>query len=156
MKNFVLALAVIVYIIVIGGGIYEHVTTVPRWSAAPPASLSMFQGEYGVNAAPFWQSIHPVAILLMVVSLVLNWKTPRKKYILGVLATYIIVLMVTFAFFVPELLSIITTPYEATVSESLQARAATWEKLSLVRIGVMIVSAYFLVLSLTKDTVKTQ
>lgn len=154
MKNFVLSLACISFVMIVGAGAYEHLAMVPRWSAAPPLSLSMFQGTYGLDSAPFWMSIHPVTILLIITALVLNRKTPRQKNILSALGIYVVVLITTFTYFVPELLSIINTPYDASVDKDLQSRAAMWEKLSIVRLVILVPTAYLLLSSLTKPAVK--
>lgn len=145
-----LILAAISFVTVIGGGIYEHLAIVPRWKLAPPASLTMFQGPYGLNQGIFWQLIHPATLLLLISALAVNWKNARKKYILVVIAAYVVTGIVTFLYFVPELLSIIKTTYQVTVDQNLVARAATWEKLSLVRMVFMIAMAIVLLSSLTK------
>lgn len=154
MKNFLLTLACISFVTIIGAAVYEHVAMVPHWTAAPPASLSMFQGDYGLNAGPFWIPVHPVTVLLLIAALIANWKTPRQKNILSVLAIYITILIITFSYFVPELMAIINTPFNSSVNADLQSRGAMWEKLSIVRLFVLIGMAYILLSSLTKPTVK--
>lgn len=153
MKNFILTLACIAFVVIIGAAIYEHMTVVPRWSAAPPASLSMFQGSHGLNTGPFWMPIHPVTLLLMTTALVMHLKTPRRKNILISLGIYVVVLIVTFIYFVPELMSIVHTPFATFVDPDLQARAAMWERLSLVRLSVLVPTAYLLLSSLLKPAV---
>jgi hypothetical protein len=59
-KTFLLIFGCISFIIVIGGATYEHAAVVPRWTAAVPASLAMFQGDYGLAPANFWIAIHPI------------------------------------------------------------------------------------------------
>jgi len=143
--DLLLSLAIISYIIVIGGATYEHLCMVPQWTAAPPISLAMFQGTYGLQAHHFWIPIHPITLLLMTVALVANWKSPRRRTIGLSMAGYSLVLVITFAHFVPELIAITTTPYSETIDASLQARAGLWEKLSLVRLAfLIIVATYFL------------
>lgn len=154
LKTYLLVAASICFIIVIGGAVYEHLCIVPRWKLAPPASLSMFQGKYGVSSGSFWQLMHPVTLVLLIASLVANWKTQRRKYIAVPVVVYIIVLIITFFYFVPELLSIIHTPYQTSVDKSLAAKAGLWEKLSLVRLAIIIPMAVTLLLSLTKGNEK--
>ncbi|MEO6131926.1 MAG: hypothetical protein ABIQ02_08755 [Saprospiraceae bacterium] len=153
-KNLLLILASICFIIVIGGAVYEHIVIVPAWSAAPPASLSMYQGKYGINPAPFWMMIHPITLLLLIGSLITNWKNNRKKNILFVLVSYFAVLVITSIYFVPELLSITQTPYQDTVDTSLVHRASMWEMLSLVRLAFLVVLAIILLNALTKLNAK--
>ena len=97
------------FIIVIGGAVYEHLAVVPMWSTAVPASLAMFQGEYGLRAQNFWIPIHPVTIVLLLAAAILNWRTVRRMWILLPLVGYAIVLIITSIYFVPELLAITQT-----------------------------------------------
>ena len=150
-KTIFLILACISFIIVTGGAVYEHSAVIPRWKLAPPASLTMFQGEYGLNQAIFWQSVHPITLLLLIIAMVLNWKNASRKFIIISIIGYLIVGLVTFVYFVPELLSIIHTDYQPVIDQSLVARASTWEKLSLVRLVFMIAVAMILLYSLTKQ-----
>ncbi len=156
LKTYALIAASICFIIVIGGAVYEHLTMVPRWKLAPPNSLTMFQGEYGINSGRFWQLIHPVTLVLLIASLTTNWKTEGRKYIAIPLTGYVIILIITFSYFVPELLAIIQTPYRPSVESGLVARAGLWEKLSLVRLGVLFILAATLLLGLTRtNTART-
>jgi hypothetical protein len=149
-KNLALIAATISFISVTGGAIYEHAAVVPQWSAAPPVSLSMFQGPYGLNPGAFWRYIHPVTLLLLFLAIVLNWKTERRKYILRMFCGYVVILMVTFSYFVPELVEIITSPFTSTTDQSLFIRASRWETLSLIRLGFMVLISGGLAYALTK------
>ena len=148
-KTLLLILGCISFIIVLGGATYEHAAVVPVWSSAVPESLSMFQGKYGLVPRPFWMSVHPVTIVLLVTALIANWKTPRRPYILATLVGYAAVLAITFVYFVPELMAIIQTPYSATVDADLTRRAHVWETLSLVRMCGLIFLAIVLLLGLS-------
>ncbi|RYZ47968.1 MAG: hypothetical protein EOP49_19865 [Sphingobacteriales bacterium] len=154
MKNFVLTLACISFLVIVGAAIYEHLTMVPKWSAAPPLSLAMFQGKFGLNSGLFWMPVHPVTLVLMITALALNWKTPRRLPILGVLSVYIVVLLITSVYFVPELLAIINTPFSSMVDAGLQTRASRWEIWSIVRLFVLLPAGFILLSSLTKPANK--
>ncbi len=150
LRTLVVILASISYIIVIGGAVYEHLAVVPEWSSAVPASLSMFQGEYGLDASRFWIPIHPVTLLLLSAALVLNWRTSRRGPIIITLAGYAAILAITFLYFVPELMAVTQTAYAANVDAELTRRANVWETLSLVRLGVLIVLAVVLLFGLSR------
>jgi len=155
-KNLSYSFAALAFACVIGAAVYEHLTVVPQWSAAPPASLTMFQGTYGLKPDKFWMLIHPVTLLLFVITLVLHWKTARRKNLLITLGGYAFVLCVTTIYFVPELISIITAPLSTTADSDLTARAKLWELLSIVRLGCLIVLSMVLFLGLTKDNAAKQ
>lgn len=149
-KDLLYSATCLAFTIMIGGGVYEHLTMVPVWSTAPPVSLSMFNGEYGLNPAPFWMLIHPVNLLLFVISLVMHWRSERRKNILIVMASYVAILVITSIYFVPELLSITKTPLASTIDTELVKRAKLWELLSLGRLAVLLVLAMILFTGLTK------
>ncbi|ACT91389.1 hypothetical protein [Dyadobacter fermentans] len=142
--NFIHMLASIAFITIIGAAIYEHAAVVPVWSAAPPRSLSMFQGEYGLQAVNFWKPVHPVAVLLLVITLIINWRRPNRKPLLIVVGGYLLILAITAVYFVPELISITTSAYSPAVNDDLASRAQVWERLSLFRLGVLLVLALVL------------
>lgn len=150
--NILHILASIVFITIIGAAIYEHAAVVPMWSAAPPRSLSMFQGEYGLQAVNFWKPVHPIAILLLAAALITNWRQPQRKQLLITLGGYALILVITGIYFVPELLSITASTYSTAVSDDLTGRAKTWEALSLVRLGVLLVLAVVLLNGLAVKT----
>jgi len=150
-KSIIYAFACLSFAVVIGAAVYEHVAVVPRWSAAPPASLSMFQGKYGLNPTPFWKAIHPVTLLLLVASIILFWKTGSRLYLLITFAGYALVLIITFVFFVPELIAITGQVFSGNADPSLTKRAGLWETLSLVRLAFLIVLAITAFLGLTKS-----
>lgn len=147
-RNLLLILASISFVVVIGGAVYEHLALVPVWTSAVPASLTVFQGEYALKAQNFWIPIHPVTIVLMVAALIANWRTDRRWLIILPLAGYLMILGVTFLYFVPELMALTQTPFSETVDAALTARANTWEMLSLVRLGVLFIFAITLLSSL--------
>jgi hypothetical protein len=150
LRTLLLIPACISFIIVAGGANYEHLAVVPVWTKAVPASLSMFQGEYGLAAQNFWIPIHPVTIVLLIIGLIANWRTERRAYILVTLGGYLAILAATFVFFVPELMAITQSAYSVTVDSELTRRANFWEALSLVRLVVLVVLAFTLLLGLSK------
>ncbi len=149
-KDILYAITCLAFAIIIGGAVYEHLSVVPSWSAAPPVSLTMFQGEHGLKADIFWKMIHPVNLLLFSMLLAFHWKTARRKNIVIVLGSYIGILIITAIYFVPELLAIINTASAPQADSDLTIRAETWEALSLVRLGVLVVLAMVLFVGLTK------
>jgi hypothetical protein len=155
LKNIVYAFACLSFAVVIGAAIYEHVAVVPRWSAAPPISLSMFQGKYGLNPTPFWMWIHPITLVLLAAAIILFWKTDSRQHLLITTIGYVVILIITFAHFVPELIAITSSAYSENIDSSLTKRASLWETLSLVRLSVLIVLSIVLFLGLTRPAVQS-
>jgi hypothetical protein len=153
-KDLLYAFSCLAFITIIGGAVYEHLNVVPVWAAAAPASLSMFQGKYGLNPALFWKIIHPLNLVLFIVAISVHWKSPRRKNLLIVSVSYLIVLATTFAWFVPELISITTTTYSENVNAELTRRASFWEMASIVRLVCLVVLSIILLLGLTKSNMR--
>jgi hypothetical protein len=149
-RNILYAVTCLSFSAIIGAAIYEHTALWPAAFSELPKSLTVFQGSYRLNPAPFWQSIHPITLLLFAITLIFCWRTHRRKFILIALTGYVLILAATFIYFVPELLDLTGTPYTDTVDPSLQSRGSLWINLSLVRGGVLIVLAINLLLGLTE------
>ena len=150
-KDIIYSISCLGFAIMIGGAVYEHLNVVPQWSAAPPVSLSMFQGEYGLNPELFWMIIHPVNIILFATTLILHWKTTRRKNLMVTLIAYFIILVITSFYFVPELISITSTAYSTSPDNELTNRSELWEILSLARLGILMVLSIILFTGLAKQ-----
>lgn len=149
-KDVIYALLCLAFSLIAGAALFEHSAVWPNAYAAPPASLSMFQGEYGLRAANFWQFIHPVVMVLFIVVLVLTWKTPRRKHVWIGFGGYILAMITTALYFVPELIAITGTEFSATTDPDLQTRGAMWINLSLIRMLLIMCLALVLYLGLKK------
>lgn len=143
-------LASISFVVVIGGAVYEHLAVVPVWASAVPASLTMFQGDYRLAAQNFWIPIHPVTLGLFAAATAFNWRTERRLNLLIPFAGYIAILLITFIYFVPELIALTGAPYAAVADAELTRRARTWETLSLVRLTALLGLAVVLLYGLSK------
>lgn len=133
----------------IGAGLYEHFAVWPEAFSELPKSLTMFHGEYAIQPASFWKVIHPLTLILFIITLALNWRSGRRKSILISFSIYFIILAFTFIFFVPPLMQLIGTHYSETVDTSLQKSGNLWITLSLVRMVFAVVSAFVLLSGLT-------
>jgi hypothetical protein len=153
-RNILYAVTCLSFSVIIGAGIYEHSALWPAAFSEPPKSLSVFQGPYKLNSAAFWIPVHPVTLVLFIGTLIVSWNTPRRRFVLIAMSGYVLILLATFAFFVPELLELTGTPYSDTVDQSLQSRGSRWIILSLIRAGLLIVLAITLLLGLTKESTK--
>lgn len=153
-KNLIYALLCLCLPIIVGAGLYEHLAVWPRAFFSPPKSLSMFQGEFGINAGAFWTKIHPTTLLLFIIVLFLFWKTERRKFVLIPFIGYVMLIIATFTYFVPELVDIVSTKYNNSVNQELIQRGSRWEMLSFIRLILVVVLALFLFLGLTKSSHK--
>lgn len=153
-KNILYILACLSFSVILGAAVYEHTAVWPNAYAKMPASLTMFQGEYALDSSIFWMSIHPVTLVLFIITLIINWRTARRKNVLYSLIVYALILVVTSIWFVPELMDLVHSPYSNTLDEPLTARGSRWEMLSIIRAIVLFATAIFLYLGLTKPAEK--
>jgi hypothetical protein len=154
LKNLIYVLTCLFFTMISGAALYEHIAVVPQWSAAPPASLSMFQGEYGINPESFWMMIHPVTLLFMITALILCRKSAQQKYLLITFSGYILILITTAIYFVPELIALTTVEFSETADAELTDRAGLWEILSIIRMVIIMGLAIVLFFGLTKSDKK--
>ena len=126
--------AVILYGILIGGIAYSHIAFLPAYLSDLPNSAILVTGKYGVNEAPFWLSIHPLLILSLVGALVLNrQQRSRRIPIIATFGIYAAVLIVTWTYFLPELLSFAASAESTLPADEWRARGHRWQNLSLIR-----------------------
>jgi uncharacterized membrane protein len=157
MKRFEIAaytlfLPVILWGILLGGIVYSHIVYFPVYLSDLPASASVVTGKYGMDEALFWMLIHPALVLMLIVSLIINWKLPpRRKLILTSLGIYIIVLVVTSLYFIPELMAFKASPQSTISPAEWLTRANRWQNLSYIRGTFMFIGFIPLLIALTKS-----
>jgi hypothetical protein len=149
--TYSLFLTVILWGTLLGGIAYSHLVYFPVYLSALPDSAVVVNGPYGLHDAIFWLTIHPLLILSLIVALVLNWKSKsRRKLILITLGVYILVLVVTQIYFLPELRAFEQSPESKLSASEWVARGQRWQRLSWTRGVVMYAGILPLLLALTK------
>ena len=109
----------------------------------------LVNGPYALNEAKFWLLIHPLAILSLIISLALNWKIrARRKLVLITLGIYLLAIVVTALYFVPELRAFQNSPNLNLSRAEWYARGQRWQYLSVVRGTFMGLSVVPLLLAL--------
>jgi Na+/proline symporter len=76
-------LLIAVTFIQVGASLFAIVVNVSTLVSAPPASLAMVQGEYAFDPGVFWGIFPNVAFVFFVITLILNWKTDRRKWVIA-------------------------------------------------------------------------
>ena len=153
--TYSLFLAVILWGTLLGGIAYSHLVYFPVYLSALPDSAVVVTGPYGLHEAIFWMTIHPLLILSLIVALVLNWKAKsRRKLILITLGVYILVLVVTQIYFLPELIAFEKSPQSKVSASEWLARGQRWQRLSWIRGGIMYAAILPLLLALTQPVSK--
>ena len=137
----VLWLAMLATVGVCAAGSYEHVVIVPVWAAAPPDSIIMFHGPHAIDTGRWWRVVHVPTFLLSVAAFVLLRGHPRRRLVGAGALAYALVLSLTGAWLLPELLALTSDPAALIPPREWRARARYWELASLARLALMYVNA---------------
>lgn len=137
-RTISLMVSIIFYGIFIGGIVYAHVVFFPPYLSSLPASAALTNGPYALHDEYFWTLIHPLAILALIVALILNWKIPARRKLIAIpLVLYVIAIIVTFLYFVPELRAFHSSPSSGVSAAEWYARGQRWQHLSWTRGTIM-------------------
>lgn len=150
-RQLSLILSICFWAILIGGIAYSNLVYMPPYLGHLPESNSLIRGAFGLHDEDFWMRIHPVVILLLILTLALNWKLKSRRVLIGAgFGIYVLALVVTALYFVPELKAFAAQD-PAVSSDEWKERGAQWLNLSLVR-GCFLFAAFVLLLvALTKN-----
>ncbi|HEY6186065.1 MAG TPA: hypothetical protein VIW80_00195 [Pyrinomonadaceae bacterium] len=151
LRTYSLFLAVILWGTLLGGIAYSHLVYFPAYLSALPDSAVVVNGPYGLHEAVFWITIHPLLILSLIITLVLNWRVPaRRKLILITFGLYVLVLIITQIYFIPELIAFQRSPQSSVSPAEWLVRGQRWQRLSWIRGASMYAGILPLLIALTK------
>ena len=135
--------------ILLGGIVYAHLVFFPPYLSALPNSAALVNGPYALHDEYFWMLIHPLAILSLIVALILNWKIPARRKLIAIpLIVYVLAIVVTSSYFVPELRNFKNSPNMTVSPAEWYARGQRWQHLSWTRGTIMGLSYIALLLAL--------
>jgi hypothetical protein len=148
-----LYVALTFWAIIIGGVMYSHIVYFPAYLSHLPESNQLIKGEYGLHDENFWMFVHPFAIVTTVATLILNWRIQsRRKPILIALSIYILAIVVSAIYFIPNLLIFANSDTITTVTPSeWYSRGQNWQHLSWLRGGSLYIGFLLLLSALTKN-----
>jgi uncharacterized membrane protein len=154
-RNLFLFIAVVLWATIIGGIMYSHLVFLPAYLRNLPASTSLVNGPHAVVDERFWKMFHPLLILSLSLSVILNWKLHQsRKYLLLALGLYAVILVITFLFFVPELQAFAKSADAGLPAAEWIKRGERWEKLSWIRGVFMYVGFGLLLTAFVKSRVE--
>ncbi len=143
--------SVVLWGVLLGGVLYSHLVFFPAFLLRLPESSVVVNGEFGMNEAVFWMTIHPMLILSLVFALVMNWAIrPRRKLIAISFAVYLAVIAISAVYFIPELQAFAQSPASEIAPAEWQSRANRWIILSWLRGVLLFVSIGPLLIALTR------
>lgn len=137
--NVAVLLTAIVLSISYGASLVETVIHMTRYFSHPPASFSTWYGDQ-THTIAFWLPLQAGGLVLLVLSLVLNWQSQmRRRLLLVGLAFYVAVAVWNGVYFAPEVRWLLRVAQASIVPTDFAARAHRWYELTWVRQWVMAV-----------------
>ena len=133
LSNLTLMLGTTAHFILSGAALFGDIVIAPVVLSAPPASLEMFQAPYAYDSTPFWRPANMIALGLIIVAVILNWKRPRIKFVIAWLAGFIIITVLSIGLVFPEYIEVTSTPFSTNINSDLVERGAKWRVLSWIR-----------------------
>jgi hypothetical protein len=127
--NVALIPAVVGALLQAGAQLFAVAVVVRTVTEAPPRSLAMYAGEYGYDSGPFWEVMPTVTLGLLLIALVGNWRTPRRRFLLAAVALFITAGLFTVVVMGPAQEAVVGTGYSDGVDEALRVKAAHWRML---------------------------
>ncbi len=155
--TFALMVAIVFWGTILGGIAYSHLVYFPPYLSDLPASAAIVNGPYALNEGVFWMTIHPLMIISLVAALISNWQSPaRRKWIGLTFAVYVAVLLISFFYFIPELVLFKHSPESTVPASEWLARGRRWQRLSWLRGAVMYLAFIPLLWALTKPATNAE
>ena len=150
--TYALMVSVVLWGVLLGGVVYAHVVFFPPYLSHLPESAEIINGPFPVDDARFWMLIHPVLILSLIVSLVSNWRDRGRRRLIAIpFGVYLLVMVATLIYFVPELMAFKTSAGSTISGAEWLTRGNRWQYLSWARGVIMFVSIVPLLLALMRS-----
>lgn len=112
-----------------GAQLFAVAVIVRTVTAAPPRSLAMYAGEYGYHSGPFWEIMPTVTLGVILLALVGNWRTSRRRLILIAACVFVAAGLFSVLVMGPVQDAVVKVGYSDAVDESLRVVAARWRAL---------------------------
>lgn len=151
-RTVALMASVIIFGVMLGGGIYAAVVYFPPYLSDLPNSAVVVTGKYGLSEGYFWVPIHLLNLISLVTTLALNWKTSRRRPIIIGFGLYFAILVITQLYFLPELGAFHHSASSTVTPAEWLVRARRWQALNYVRAVILVIAQAHFLLALTHST----
>ena len=127
-----------VFWLMTGASLWETAVFVPIWASARPGALAVLQGDVGMDASYLWVSVHTIFEIVLLFTLIFNWKDrPRRNALLAFAFVYAAVRAWTILYFAPSFLAFQRLSVRQEIAKSILESAVRWKNLNLVRTGLV-------------------
>lgn len=134
-----LIITTLIYFLMNGAQIFETAAIVPKFAAAPPESLHLFRGPYGLDFKTFWIIFHTIHEITFILAIIFCWRIePLRNWLLILFAIHFAARVWTLAYFAPNIMDFQRIANEGTDAPGLAARTALWQSLNYIRVAIFI------------------
>jgi hypothetical protein len=148
LPNLSLLAATVSSLLQAGAQLFAVAVIVGTVTEAPPRSLAMYSGEYGYDSGPFWEVMPTVTLVLLLLALVVNWRTQRRRLLVGAVGAFLLAGLFVVFVMGPLQAEVVSAGFADTVDPALAARAARWHTLDWISWALTLVPGVLLVLAL--------
>jgi hypothetical protein len=124
----------------VGGGLYEIRVMVPLWSSSPPQSVLAFYAQpmRPDSGGRFWIFLTPLVGVISLVNFIVAWRSAVAFRAVWLFASgaSLLVIAVTFAYFVPVLLRLPKAGERP--GDIVEREVRTWVALNWIRVVVVV------------------
>jgi hypothetical protein len=143
MKEIILLAAVVITWVAVIVGTYLRIFKMPKWFDNPPASFERIRKQ-SKKAKMFWIPLSVVFMVLLGVSLILNWQLPEvRNYLLASFGCFGLTGALSGMYFVKEVLAFSNMPIDAPKTPELIGRTKFWLRWTTVRDLLQLLAAIF-------------
>lgn len=134
-----LFITTLLYFLMNGAQIFETAVLVPKWTVSPPESFSLLADKNGTSLKTFWIVLHSIHELTFILAIIFCWKlAPIRNGLLILFAIHFAVRAWTLAYFAPNIIDFQKAAETPGSGKDLLSRAALWQTLNYVRVGIYI------------------
>jgi hypothetical protein len=119
-------------------------------SKAPPRSFAILTGEYAYDSRIFWEIVPTITLVLLLIALVTNWRTARRKFLLMTLGLFVVGALIAGLYLEPTFDAMIAQGFGDNVDPVMQRQAATWYMVDWSAWGVGFVACLILLIALVQ------
>jgi hypothetical protein len=149
--TYLLMISVVLWGVLLGGIVFAHVVYFPVYLSHLPESAIITNGDYALHEEHFWLFIHPLLVLSLTVSLIANWSDAvRRKLIASTLVVYVVILIISAVYFIPQLAEFHDSPRSGISSAEWIERGQHWQHMSWIRGTTLFVFTIPLLIALAR------
>lgn len=127
------------FFLMTGASLWETVVFVPVWASGRPATLAVIEGNTGLDLSVLWIAIHFLFEIILLFTLVFNWKMKSRRAALLLLGLFYAAIRAwTIFYFAPSFLDFQKLSSHPPIASSLVSQTLRWEKLNYIRTALVV------------------